>query len=90
MVNLSQQTIGHYEVDRAEPSVKTLEQFARLFNTTSDYLLGLSEARYPKELLEAYSVAEDLSELPESARKEIADFTEYVKLKYKKTNNANG
>ncbi|MGE5582232.1 MAG: helix-turn-helix domain-containing protein [Bacillota bacterium] len=84
MVNLSQQAIGHYEVDRVEPNIKTLELFARIFNTTSDYLLGLSDSRYPKELINAGSAAEDLTGLPETAQNEIEDFKEFVKGKYKK------
>ena len=85
LVNLSQQTIGHYEVDRAEPSITTLEQLARIFNTTTDYLLGLSASRYPRELTTIDRVAEDLAALPEPAQKEVKDFTEYIKQKYKHT-----
>ena len=84
LVNLSQQTIGHYEVERAEPGIKTLEMFARIFHTSTDYLLGLSNSRYPREILNATGIAEDLSDLPETARKEIEDFKEFVREKYKK------
>ncbi len=84
LVNLSQQTIGHYEVDRAEPGIKTLEMFARIFHTTTDYLVGLSNSRYPKEIINASGIAEDIAVLPEAAKKEIEDFTEFIKEKYRK------
>ena len=40
LVNLSQQTIGHYEVNRAKPDLETIQRLAEVFNVTTDYLLG--------------------------------------------------
>jgi transcriptional regulator with XRE-family HTH domain len=81
MVNLSQQTIGHYEVNRSEPNVKTIELFARIFNTSTDYLLGLSDTNHPDDVQNKL----DLSSLnlPKEALKEIENFTEFMKQKYK-------
>lgn len=47
LVNLSQQTIGHYEVDRAKPDLETLQKFAEIFNCSVDYLLGRTNAPQP-------------------------------------------
>ena len=83
MVNLSQQTIGHYEVDRAEPGVKTLEIFARIFNTTVDYLLGISDIRTPPEIQAAHRTDDPMDELPPEARKSLEEFKAYIIEKYK-------
>jgi len=47
IMNLSQQTIGHYEVGRAKPDVDTLNRLANFFGTTVDYLLGRTDVRNP-------------------------------------------
>lgn len=45
MVNLSQQTIGHYEVGRAKPDFETLQRFAEIFHCSIDYLLNHNNDR---------------------------------------------
>lgn len=40
LVNLSQQTIDHYEKGRAKPSIDTVSLFANIFSVSADYLLG--------------------------------------------------
>ena len=81
MLNLSQQTIGHYEVNRSEPSIKTMELLARIFNTSTDYLLGLSDIEHPNDMQNKL----DLSSLnlPKEAIKEIENFMEFMRQKYK-------
>jgi transcriptional regulator with XRE-family HTH domain len=81
MVNLSQQTIGHYEVNRSEPSIKTIELMARIFSTSTDYLLGLSDIKHPNDTQNKL----DLSSLnlPKEAIKEIENFAEFMRQKYK-------
>lgn len=39
-LSVSQQTIGSWEVGRAEPNSDALTKLAQLFNVTTDYLLG--------------------------------------------------
>lgn len=43
MVNLSQQTIDHYEKGRSNPSIETINQFANIFKVSTDYLLGRTD-----------------------------------------------
>ena len=50
MVNLSQQTIGHYEVDRANPDLETLKKFVNIFDCSFDYLVGNSDVKKIKNL----------------------------------------
>lgn len=40
ILGLSQQTIGHYETNRAQPDYETLNKMANFFDVTIDYLLG--------------------------------------------------
>lgn len=56
MLDVSQNQISKYETGKAEPSTETLVKLCRTFNTTADYLLGLSER--PKR-----SFTQDLPEL---------------------------
>lgn len=42
-LNVSQQTIGSWEVGRAEPNSDALNRLADLFNVTTDYLLGRNQ-----------------------------------------------
>lgn len=40
LLDVSRQTIGHYEADRAKPDLETLNKFAEVFDVTTDHLLG--------------------------------------------------
>ena len=42
-LNVSQQTIGSWEVGRAEPNSDALAKIAALFGTSVDYLLGIDD-----------------------------------------------
>lgn len=40
-------TISHYETGRNEPDITTLVKYARFFNVSVDYLLGISDIEKP-------------------------------------------
>ena len=42
MLNVSQQTVGSWEVGRTEPDAKTLTKLANIFGVSVDYLTGYS------------------------------------------------
>lgn len=46
-LEVSQETVSAYESGKHFPSVATLLKMANLFNTSIDYILGLSDVRYP-------------------------------------------
>lgn len=50
ILQVSQQTIGSWEVGRAEPNTEVINSIADFFNVTGDYLLGRSDLREPKKL----------------------------------------
>lgn len=41
-VNMTQRKISYIECDKCEPSIDDIISFAKFFNVSSDYLLGLS------------------------------------------------
>ena len=47
-LGVTQQTIGKWENENAEPGCAAISALCRLFGVTSDYLLGLSDNRQPK------------------------------------------
>ena len=47
-LGVTQQTIGKWENEHAEPGCAAISVLCRLFGVTSDYLLGLSDNRQPK------------------------------------------
>lgn len=58
-LNVSQQTIGSWEVGRTEPSTENLHKLSELFNTSIDYLLGKSALRNS----ESFTLDEELQQL---------------------------
>lgn len=49
MCGLSKAMIGRYEAGKATPTIETLVQLADIFDTSTDYLLGLTD--YPGKIL---------------------------------------
>ena len=43
LLNIRQQSYAQYENDFAEPSLETLSKLAKIFEVSTDYLLGLSD-----------------------------------------------
>ena len=42
-LNISKQTVSNWENDNIQPSIEMLVRLARLFNVSTDYLLGLEK-----------------------------------------------
>lgn len=51
-LNISQQAVSKYEKGERDPDIDVLLRIANIFNVSTDYLLGLSEQRFPDEDLE--------------------------------------
>lgn len=43
ILNIRQQSYAQYENDFAEPNLETLAKLAKIFDVSTDYLLGLSD-----------------------------------------------
>lgn len=42
-LNIAKQTVSNWENDNIQPSIEMLVRLAKLFNVTTDYLLGLDD-----------------------------------------------
>ncbi|EOU1841398.1 helix-turn-helix transcriptional regulator [Clostridium perfringens] len=91
-LKISTTAYGYYEQGKRSPDPETLNKLSDYFNVSTDYLLGKSDIKESADqLLKDKSTTIALhnsngidDELPDEARKEIEDFIEYVKHKYKK------
>jgi transcriptional regulator with XRE-family HTH domain len=81
MLNISPQYFYDLEKGDKRLNEDILINLARIFNTTTDYILGISNTRNPVE--SSGKIENPLAGLPKVARQEIEDFKEFVKQKYK-------
>lgn len=84
--------ISQYELNKRQADDELKKKFAEYFDVSVDYLIGNTEIKESADKLLKYkSVTIALhnkngidDELPDEAKKEIKDFIEYIKHKYKK------
>lgn len=92
ILKTSASAIGMYEQNRRTPDTNTLQSLSEYFSVSVDYLIGNTDIKESAEdilkdknntiaLHNANGIDE---ELPDEAKKEIQNFIEYVKQKYKK------
>jgi len=81
LINLSQQTIGHYEVGRASPDAETLIKLADYFQTSVDQLLGRTNIRTPIETIAAHHEGDEWTE---DELEDIENFKDFVRMKREK------
>lgn len=85
---LDRSSISKYETGKQIPETPTLEKLAEFFGVSIDYLLGKTDFKnYEQIEKDARTIAlhsdYDYDELPDEARKEIENFIEFIKIKYK-------
>ena len=84
---LDRSSISKYETGKQIPETPTLEKLSDFFGVSLDYLLGKTDVRnydkVEKEPTIALHSDYEYDELPDEARKEIENFIEYIKIKYK-------
>ncbi|EJT6662896.1 helix-turn-helix domain-containing protein [Clostridium perfringens] len=91
-LKISTSAYGFYEQGKRIPDVETLNKLSDYYNVSIDYLLGKSNIKESAEdiinddtlTLALHNDNGIDEELPEEAKKEIEDFINYVKHKYKK------
>ena len=66
-LEVSQETISAYEMEKYYPGVKSLIKLQNIFGVSIDYILGLSDTRY--ERIETNSLAQDETRLINLYRK---------------------
>ena len=66
-LEVSQETLSAYEMEKYYPSVKSLIKLQNIFGVSIDYILGLTDQRYPA--LQRSDLAEDEQLLLHTYRK---------------------
>lgn len=79
-------TLSGYENGTRMPDPAMLTKIADLYNVSVDYLLGRTAIRHLEDIA-AHRSDDILDSLPDEALKEIENFKEFIKSKYKQTNN---
>lgn len=81
-IDTSRSNIANYENDKNMPSVDILEKLARLFDCTTDYLLGKSDIRNPEKAdldnLQIGLSTKDYTNISNEQIKQIEDFAKFV------------
>ena len=67
-LNMSAMGYGRYERGERTPSFQTVSYMAQVFNTSTDYLFGLSEDSHPSSITIRSSDDPDLFSLIETAK----------------------
>lgn len=80
-IDTSRSNIANYENGKNMPSIDILEKIAKLFNCTTDYLLGKSDIRNPEEFKYAYNRPKEAEGLSDE---EINDALRFYKEMKKK------
>lgn len=81
-IDTSRSNIANYENDKNMPSVDILEKLSKLFNVSTDYLLGKSDIRNPEEAdldkLQIGLSTKDYTNISDEQLKQIEDFAKFV------------
>ena len=93
-LGVSAGTISNYECGRYEPDLGTVRQLSRLFNVTSDYLLGLTDNKYTtlqlKRAFGSHSTLEDCLSVLQRLNKVDQKALEIVLQTFKEKYDAQG
>lgn len=87
-LGISRQAYGHYETGAREPDNTTIVRLARLYDVSTDYLLGISDEKKPSAEASTEDVKVALfggdGEVTDEMWDEVTSFVEFVKQKHKK------
>lgn len=87
ILGVGKTTISMYETNNSTPSDDIKLKISDYFNVSLDYLIGKTDIRnYTDDpnITVALHSDHEYDALPEEAKKEIANYIEYIKQKYKK------
>ncbi len=93
LLNLTQSTIAYYESGRKMPTLENTILIAKIFNTSLDYLVGISnyrETEYLKEDMETYCptlLLNDINTLSADSLRDLKYFIAFLKFRDLQTNN---
>lgn len=78
--------ISQYELNKRQADDEMKKKFAKYFNVSLDWMMGLTDIRNyteDKNITIALHSDNDYDDLPEEAKSEINNFIEFIKQKYK-------
>ena len=75
-LNIEQSTLSNYENGRRIPKPETLIKLAELFNVSTDYLLGLTDAQPPKQGIKIPVLGDVAAGVPITAIEDVLDYEE--------------
>lgn len=84
--NIARSTLSQYESNQRTPSDEIKVKLSEYFNVSIDYLLGKTDIRNhlkDSEITTALHSDTEYDDLPDEAKKEINNFIDYIKQKYK-------
>ena len=92
-MKMTQQRISAYEKGKREPDIETIKQLANFFGVTTDFLLGKTDVRDTGEQIDDIlneamigMSKEEYNTLTETQKKQIRDFSLFVKNQDDKEN----
>jgi len=88
MLNLTQSTIAYYESGRKMPTLENAIIITKIFDTSLDYLVGISNCQTSENIKENQifyyankSLLDDINKLSSDSLKELENFIRYLKFK---------
>lgn len=84
--SLKKSTVSQYESGSSRPDDELKKKIALDYNVSLDWLMGLTNARNhceDSEITTALHSDTEYDDLPDEAKKEINNFIDYIKQKYK-------
>lgn len=86
ILGVGKTTISMYETGNSTPNDEIKLKISEYFNISVDYLLGKTNMKNHSNSEETIALHSDYDykDLPDEARKEIENYIEYIKQKYKK------
>lgn len=83
LVNVGNSTVSQWESDKRVPDIATVNQLAKVFDVSVDYLLGNGKPRELPQTVAPY-LPEGYDELSPEAKEEVLNFIDYIMVKYGK------
>lgn len=80
-IEVSQETISAYEAGKALPSAETLIKIAKYLNTSTDYLLGLTDNYLPATSIQSNEYDELLSIYGRLDKEGKEDLVKYARIR---------
>lgn len=89
VLNVTKVAISNWESGKRTPDQETLTKIADYFDVTTDYLLGRTDEKKPKERFQGVNTIAahrigNIEQLSDEGLEELDNYIELLKLKYKK------